>query len=71
MIEPLTRPSQSNSHKVANVAKAAKQCNENLSTFREQWTSEQTRDVLARSEASVKKDGDLSKGVDVARYGWS
>lgn len=54
----------------AEIKKAAMQSTDGLKTFREDWTSEQTQQLLARSKESLEKDGDLSKANGVARYGW-
>lgn len=54
----------------ANVRQAAVQSTDDLKAFREQWTSQQTQQVLARIRESAEKDGDLTKANDVAKYGW-
>ena len=71
IVAPLVRPATSKAQLFADVRKSAIQSTDDLKTFREQWTSEQTQQLFARSRQSLEKDGDLSKAVDVARYGWS
>ncbi|KAK5692681.1 hypothetical protein LTR97_010995 [Elasticomyces elasticus] len=53
-----------------NVKKAAVASSNDLKTLRESWASEETQQLLSRSKESLRKDGDLSKANDVARYGW-
>ena len=71
LVAPLVRAATSKAQLFADVRKSALQTTDNLNTFRDQWTSEQTHELFARSRQSVEKDGDLSKGEDVAKYGWS
>jgi hypothetical protein len=54
----------------AEVRKSALRSTEELKTFREQWNSEQTQQLFARSTQSLEKDGDLTKSLDVAKWGW-
>ena len=55
----------------AEVRKSTLRSTGDLKTFREQWSSEQTQQLFARSKQSLEKDGDLTKSLDVAKWGWS
>lgn len=54
----------------AEIKSAAVTATTELKDFRDNWTSEQTQGLLARSKESEQKDGDLSKASAVPRYGW-
>ena len=55
----------------AEVRKSAAQSTADVKAFREQWTSEQTQQLFARSRQSAEKDADLTKSLDVAKWGWA
>ena len=55
----------------AEVRKSALRSTEDLKTFRDQWNLEQTQQLYARSKQSLEKDGDLTKSLDVPKWGWS
>jgi len=55
----------------AEIKKVALQSTTDLKTFRNDWTSEQTQQLLERGRESLQKDGELRKADEVARYGWS
>ena len=65
------KPASSQAQMFADIRKLALQSQDNITTFREQWSSEQTQQLFARSRESLEKDSDLSKSRDVAKYGWS
>ncbi|KAK4547796.1 hypothetical protein LTR36_000754 [Oleoguttula mirabilis] len=71
LVTPLLRPNASKAHMFAEVAKSAVQSTDDLKAFRDNWTSGQTQQILARSKESLDGDGDLSKADGVARYGWA
>lgn len=71
LVAPLIRPNESKAQMYAEIKKAAVQSTDGLKTFRTDWTSEETQQLLERSKESLRKDGDLSKANDVAHYGWS
>ena len=55
----------------AEIKKSAVQSTANLRSFREDWLSEQTQYLFARARESLEADGDLSKSVTEAKYGWN
>lgn len=55
----------------AEVKKAALQTTQDLQTFRENWQSDETQDLLAKSRESLQRDGNLAKANKVAKYGWA
>jgi hypothetical protein len=55
----------------ADVRDAAIHSSKDLKLFRDNWDSEQTREVLARAKASNERDGDLSRAREVKGYGWA
>lgn len=71
VVAPLLSRNASKAQIFAEVKKAALQSTDSLKSFREGWQSEQTQRILARSKESLQKDGELGKGNEVARYGWS
>jgi hypothetical protein len=64
------QPTGGRAEMFAEVRKSALRSTEELKTFREQWNSEQTQQLFARSTQSLEKDGDLTKSLDVAKWGW-
>ncbi|KAK5132182.1 hypothetical protein LTR08_009305 [Meristemomyces frigidus] len=68
---PLLRPHVSRAQMFAEIKKSALQTTDDLRSFREDWMSEQTQQLLVRSRTSLEEDGDLKKGDSVARYGWA
>lgn len=54
----------------ADIKKFALHSTNSIKAFREDWKSEQTQQLFARSKDNFEKNGDLSKAGDVARYGW-
>ncbi|KAK5128412.1 hypothetical protein LTR85_003080 [Meristemomyces frigidus] len=71
LVAPLLRPNASKEHMFAEIKKSALQSTNGLKAFRDDWTSEQTQQLLARSKESLERDGDLSRADGVARYGWA
>ncbi|KAK4956517.1 hypothetical protein LTR10_006044 [Elasticomyces elasticus] len=69
-VTPLLHSDSSRQQMFTNVKKAAVASSNDLKTLRESWASEETQQLLSRSKESLRKDGDLSKANDVARYGW-
>ena len=66
-MEPATGKAQM----FANIKKAALHSTNDIKTFRNEWSSEQMRQIFAKSKESLEKNGDLSKANGVPRYGWS
>jgi len=54
----------------AKVKKSAITTTSQLSAFRDDWNSEQTQQILTKAQESERKDPDLSKAEEVARFGW-
>lgn len=54
----------------ADVRKAAVQSKSSLDDFHNDWNSEQTQQLLARSNESYLKDRDLGKANREPKYGW-
>lgn len=54
----------------ADVRKAAVQSKSRLDDFHNDWNSEQTQQLLSRSNESYLKDRDLGKGNREPKYGW-
>ncbi|TKA26141.1 hypothetical protein B0A50_04638 [Salinomyces thailandicus] len=70
-VTPLLRPGTSKSQMFAEVKKAALQSRAAMKAFRDDWSSEQTQQLLARSRESLQRDGDCGRAGEVARYGWA
>ena len=70
-MQPLIRRPAGNAQLFAEVRKSTEQSHENVKAFREHWTSEQTQQLFARCKQSFEQDGDLTKSLDVARWGWA
>jgi len=60
-------PPASNAQMFAEIRKVAVSSTTELKQLRDDWTSEQTRDLFARARESEARDGDLSKGRTVTR----
>jgi hypothetical protein len=71
LVVPLLQRDVTKVEMFARVKKSAVQATSRLGSFRESWTSEQTQQSLERSKASLEKDGNLNKAIDVPRWGWS
>ncbi|KAK3070715.1 hypothetical protein LTR53_009968 [Teratosphaeriaceae sp. CCFEE 6253] len=70
LVAPLLRSDISKPEMFASIKKVAIGSASDLRAFREDFTSDRTQGLLARSKESLQKDGDLSKANEVARYGW-
>ena len=55
----------------ADIKSAAVTSTTELKDFRENWTSEQTQNLLVKAKDSKQRDGDLTKSMNIPRYGWS
>lgn len=73
MIEPMTRPvpGKDKARLVVQMKTAAVQAVDEVQALRNNWNSEQTQALIAKSRESFRKDGDLSKAADISRYGWA
>lgn len=70
VVAPMMQANTSKSQLFADIKTAAVTSTTELKDFRDNWTSEQTQSLLAKSNESKQKDGDLSKAASVPRYGW-
>ncbi|EMC93058.1 hypothetical protein BAUCODRAFT_151429 [Baudoinia panamericana UAMH 10762] len=71
IVAPLLQKDASQGGMFASVKKAALQSTDDLDRFRKEWSSDQTQQLLTRSNESVKEDGDLSRAADISKYGWA
>ena len=65
------QPAASKAQMFADIKKAALVSTDNIKTFRDDWISEQTQALFARSKESLEKNADLTKAGDVPKFGWS
>lgn len=70
LVSPLTQPQASKAQMFAKVKKSAITTTSQLSAFRDNWNSEPTQQILTKAQESERKDPDLSKAEEVARFGW-
>lgn len=70
LVAPLVQLATSKAQMFVEVRKAALHATESISAFRDDWSSEQTQQLFAKSKQSYEENGDLSKAGEVARYGW-
>jgi len=62
LVAPLMTPQTNKAQMFAEIRKTAITSTDGLKQLRDDFTSEQTRDMFARARESEAKDGDLSKG---------
>lgn len=55
----------------AEIKKSATTSTTQLASFRGNWSSEQTQQMLAKAHESEQKDRDLSRGQEVQAFGWT
>ena len=71
LVSPLIKPQTSKAQLFADIKAAATASTGQLSTFRNDWNSEKTQQMITKARESEKKDPDLSKGQGVANFGWT
>ncbi|KAL1589110.1 hypothetical protein WHR41_01959 [Cladosporium halotolerans] len=71
LVSPLIKPQTSKAQLFADIKKSATTSTNQLASFRNDWNSEQTQQLLSKSRESEQKDPDMSKGQEVAAFGWS
>ncbi|KAM0720789.1 hypothetical protein Q7P37_003074 [Cladosporium fusiforme] len=71
LVAPLIKAQNSNAQMFAEIKKSTTTSTTQLTSFRENWTSEQTQQLLAKAHESEQKDRDLSKGQEVPAFGWT
>lgn len=76
-IPDLVRPLQTQTHSprtkadaLLDVRKVAVRRAEDLRTFGEIWSGEETKRILERARESEERDGDLERCGEVQRWGW-
>lgn len=55
----------------ADLRDAAVSSSTGLQALKEDWTSEETRELFSRSDESLKRDSDLRKAMTVPHAGWT
>lgn len=71
IVAPLLQPNRPKPKLFADIKEAALGATKELHAFRDSWNSEQTRNTLARSKESYRENSDLSRAVEVPRWGWT
>lgn len=71
LIRPLTRPNTTKVEAFNGAKKAAVTAVTDVKSFRSQWRSQQTQQILAKARDSESRDHDLSAGKDIPVYGWT
>lgn len=70
-MSPLIKAHTSKAELFAEIKSTATESTGQLATFRNDWNSEKTEQIISKARESERKDPDLSKGQEVANFGWT
>lgn len=70
IVSPLANSGGNRAAMFAETREVALRSTSRLHTFRDNWSSDETQDLLKKGKESLQNNSDLSKAVDVSKWGW-